>query len=221
MMLPVLVGLMVLLGVPAAAQEQPGLTVYYYRDGQAVAVERPLALRGAAGADAQAILRALLAGPSPAERDAGLASALPAGAELAAVAVDGQGATVDLRLPLTFLRGELEAAGSDAIVEQVVKTLHPLGLHRVQVRAADEGGAWLPLSSFFPRPVVPAPSLPENGEPLPARAAPALAAAGQPPAGGQGRPRGPLTGKTVWLSGGHGWYWSATLNRWTTQRGNN
>ena len=29
-MLPVLVGLMVLLGVPAAAQEQPGLTLYYY-----------------------------------------------------------------------------------------------------------------------------------------------------------------------------------------------
>ncbi|MDD3829026.1 MAG: family 10 glycosylhydrolase [Anaerolineae bacterium] len=220
-MLPVLVGLMVLLGVPAAAQEQPGLTLYYYRDGQAVAVERPLALRGAAGADAEAALRALLAGPSPAERDAGLASALPAGAELAAVAVDGEEATVDLRLPLTFLRGELEAAGSDAIVEQVVKTLHPLGLHRVQVRAADEGGAWQPLSSFFPRPEVPAPSLPENGEPLPARAAPALEAAGQPPAGGQGRPRGALTGKTVWLSGGHGWYWSATLNRWTTQRGNN
>ncbi|RPI53825.1 MAG: hypothetical protein EHM56_06865, partial [Chloroflexi bacterium] len=221
--LPFLLGLMVLLGAPAAAQEQQALTLYFYRDGQAVAVERPPALQrsGTPQAGAEGALRALLAGPSAAERSAGLESALPAGTELIAVAVDGEHATVDLRLSLAFLRSELEAVRSDAIVEQIVKTLHPLGLHRVQVRARDGGGAWLPLSSFFPRPQVPAPTLPENDDPLPGRTAPAVEVAGQPPVAGQGQPRGALTGKTVWLSAGHGWYWSSTLGRWTTQRGNN
>lgn len=35
-----------------------------------------------------------------------------------------------------------------------------------------------------------------------------------------GRPQGALSGKTVFLSPGHGWYYSSTLNRWATQRGN-
>ncbi len=35
-----------------------------------------------------------------------------------------------------------------------------------------------------------------------------------------GRPNGALSGKTVFLSPGHGWYYSETLGRWATQRGN-
>lgn len=31
---------------------------------------------------------------------------------------------------------------------------------------------------------------------------------------------GALTGRTVYLSAGHGWYWSAPLGRWAAQRGN-
>lgn len=31
---------------------------------------------------------------------------------------------------------------------------------------------------------------------------------------------GVLAGKTIYLSPGHGWYWSATLGRWASQRGN-
>jgi uncharacterized lipoprotein YddW (UPF0748 family) len=219
--LPLLVGVLVLLGLPAVAQEGIVLTLYYYRDGQVVAVERPVALRDAAQPDADVVLHQLIAGPSAAERSAGLESALPAGTMLAGVVLDGEEATVDLYLPHAFLRGELEAARSDAIVQQIVKTLHPLGLHRVQVRAADEDGAWHPLSSFFPRPQVPAPTLPENDEPLPGREAQSVETTGQPPVAGQGRPQGALAGKTVWLSAGHGWYWSSTLKRWTTQRGNN
>jgi len=47
----------------------------------------------------------------------------------------------------------------------------------------------------------------------------ALAAAGLVPVGAQ--PTGPLTGKIVYTSGGHGWQWNSTLNRYATDRGDN
>ncbi len=37
---------------------------------------------------------------------------------------------------------------------------------------------------------------------------------------GHGAGGGALTGKTVYVSAGHGWYWSDSLGRWATQRGN-
>ncbi len=43
-----------------------------------------------------------------------------------------------------------------------------------------------------------------------------LAAAGLVPVGSQ--PTGPLTGKIVYTSGGHGWDWSSGVNRWATDR---
>ena len=207
----------------AQAGEPQALTLYFYRDGQAMAVDRPGTLSGDAGQDARRLLVALLAGPTAAERAAGLASALPAGAELASVTTAGEAVTVDLWLPSIFLYGELDLAGSDAAVDQIVKTLHPLGLNRVLLRAAAAGGeekAFVPLSDFVPRPVLPAPTTPANDDPLPDRVGSTIDG-GQPPAPGQGQPQGALSGKAVWLSAGHGWYWSESLNRWTTQRGNN
>ncbi len=38
---------------------------------------------------------------------------------------------------------------------------------------------------------------------------------------GQARPSGALSGKTVWLSPGHGWIYYTSLGRYATQRGNN
>jgi uncharacterized lipoprotein YddW (UPF0748 family) len=226
--LPFLFALALLAALPALAQGAQALTLYFYRNGQEVAVSRPGALSGDAGEDAARLLAGLLAGPTSAERAAGLVSALPPGAELAAVVTAGEEVVVDLRLPPAFLHGELDPAGSDAAVQQIVKTLHPLGLHRVQVRAAelDAEMGFVPLSDFLPAPVVPAPETPANDEPLPDRAGrpadsqEAAPDGGQPPVPGQGQPQGALSGKAVWLSAGHGWYWSETLSRWTTQRPN-
>ncbi len=212
-MLFALFGLTLLLGVPTVAQQPSDLTIYFYGEGQPTAVARPGALQGDAEADAETLLAALLAGPTADELAAGLASPLPPGTELARVTVAGEAVTVDLRLPLDYLRTELNPDLCDAIGEQVVKTLHPLGLHQVSVQAQDEGGAFQPLSAFLPTPSVPTPAIPPNGDPLPEYV-------GQPPGFGQGRPQGALSGKTVWLSAGHGWYWSSTLGRWNTQRPN-
>ncbi len=228
LLLPFALGLALYLASPAAAQQPSALTIYFYRDDQEVAVSRPGNLSGDAGEDAARLLAELLAGPTPAERESGLVSALPPEAELAAVSASGDEVTVDLRLPSTFLRGELDPVVSDAIVQQIVKTLHPLGLHRVRVRAVELGvqKGFVPLSDFLPEPAVPAPVVPANDEPLPDRLGwaldgqPPAPEAGQPPVPGQGQPQGALSGKAVWLSAGHGWYWSETLNRWNTQRPN-
>jgi uncharacterized lipoprotein YddW (UPF0748 family) len=204
-----------LIGATAAAAQSAGsLAIYFYRDGQAATVERPGVLSGDNGRDASTLLTALLEGPTPGEAAAGLVSALPPGSTLAGVAVSGETVTVDLHLPREFLDQALDAATSDALVEQIVKTLHVLGLDRVLVRAEGADGAFLPVSSWLPRPDVPVPTPPPNDEPLPPTVA------GQPPVPGQGRPDGALRGKAVWLSAGHGWYWSETLNRWNTQRPN-
>jgi uncharacterized lipoprotein YddW (UPF0748 family) len=214
-------GLALLFAVPVASQQSAGITLYFYRDGQAVPVTRHSNLSGDVQSDATALIAALLEGPAPDEQADGLASPLPAGATLASVSVSGQEVTVDLNLSLAWLRTSLDAYRSDAIVEQIVKTLDPLGLDEVHVRAANESGAFVPVSAFLPRPASAVPDIPPNDDLPPDRPGPAPEYAGQPPAFGQGQPEGALSGKTVWLSSGHGWYWSTTLGRWTTQRGNN
>ena len=206
------------------------LTLYFYREGQAVPVARPGVLSGDSQADAEALLQATLAGPTAAEQASGLLSPLPPGTSLRAVTVSGEEVIVDLQMPFDFLHHELDPYRSDYIVEQVVKTVHPLGLNRVHVRAEREDGARVPISDFLPRPLVAPLAIPPNDDPAPdrmglptaedSRSAPTIDYTGQPPAFGQGQPEGPLSGKAVWLSAGHGWYWSDTLNRWNTQRPN-
>jgi uncharacterized lipoprotein YddW (UPF0748 family) len=218
---PFALGLVLLLTLSASAQESSAPAVCFYRDGQAAAAPRPVILSGDPEEDAVTLLSALLAGPMPEEQAEGLTSALPPGTRLVAVMVVGEEVTVDLRLPPGFLRDELDAGRSDAIVEQVVKTLYPLSLHQVHVRAEDEAGELLALSSFLPRPLVPLPAIPANEEPLPDRPGRAPDYTGQPPAFGQGQPQGALSGKAVWLSAGHGWYCGGDPPcTWRTQRPN-
>ncbi|HSJ58998.1 MAG TPA: family 10 glycosylhydrolase [Anaerolineae bacterium] len=202
---------------PVAGDQPAGLTLYFYRDGQTVAVPRPGALSGHVAADAQTLIASLIAGPTDEQAAGGVVSALPAGARLAQVTVDGDMATVDLDLPPGSIDRLADPAVSDAAVDQIVKTLHPLGLNKVLVRVLDVAGEPVPLSELLPRPDVPVPTPPPNDEPLPPLS---VDHAGQPPVAGQERPQGALTGKSVWLSAGHGSYWSETLQRWTTQRPN-
>src|SRR6188474_1202003 len=74
----------------------PGATsvaVYFLRDGKVAPVRRRVP---ATTAVARAAMRALLAGPTEAERDAGLVSAIPEGTSLRDIALADGVATVDL-----------------------------------------------------------------------------------------------------------------------------
>jgi uncharacterized lipoprotein YddW (UPF0748 family) len=211
-----LLGLVLLWAAPVVAQEPSELTLCFYRHGQPVSVTRTGRLSGSPQEDATSLITELLAGPTPDEQARGLTSPLPPGSVLIAVTVAGDEVTIDLRIPLDFLRHELDPSLSDAIVEQMVKTLYPLELAHVHVRTEDQEGQMVPLSHFLPPPFVPAPKMPDNGEPLPDRLGAAPETGGQPPAYGQGQPGGALTGTTAWLSAGHGWYWDG--DGWATQR---
>lgn len=154
-------------------------------------------------------------------------SPLPAATEVLAVTATGEGVVVDLDLPADFLAEGLDAYASDAIVAHVVAALRPHGFRRVHVRVRTSDGGLVPISDLLPpieriEPIPPlnadpAPPIRDGGAALPGARPPAEPLEGAP-LPGQGQPQGALTGRTVWLSPGHGWLWNGS--DWSTQRPN-
>ena len=150
----------------ALGQELEMPAVCFYQDGQAIPAARTVDLSGVPQADAELLVAELLAGPTRAEQEEGITSALPAGTELLDVTVSGSQVVVDLLVPFDFLHTELDPVLSDAIVRQIVRTLEPLGLADFQVRAEDKEGTLVPISDFLRVPPLPEPTIPDNDEPL-------------------------------------------------------
>ena len=94
----------------------------------------------------------------------------------------------------------------DEISSQFIYTLEPLGYSGAEVLLAYEGESFRSLSSWTPE-LPPVPQKPEE-------ASKAL------PHGAPGLPDGYLSGKSIFLSPGHGWYCHDTQDRWLTQRFN-
>lgn len=81
-------------------------------------------------------------------------------------------------------------------------------------RNPEAPGEWLPLVRLLP-PIEPVPE--REWETRATTVAPPLVSRGTD---APGAGAGALSGKTVYVSQGHGWYWSAALGKWITQRGN-
>ncbi len=196
---------------PAAGGARP----CFLRGGLLARAARPLELPAGREEAARALMTALLLGPTAEESAQGLSSAFPGTARLANLAVRGAAVTATLDLPAAFLQGGFDALDSDLMVEQFLCTLDGLELYDFHLLALDPQapGTARPISDFLPdRPPLPYESPPDD---IPARPQ-ADTTAGQPPVYGQGQPQGALSGKTVFLSAGHGWYW--TGSHWATQR---
>lgn len=202
-----------------AASSQGAAHLAFLRQGQPFLVPRPIDLPVGRAAAARTLVEALLAGPTAAESAQGVYSAFPAGAALVDLQVDGEEVTVTVALPAGFVAHRLDAATCDAANRQVVGTLEPLGLLRFHLQATDpqEPRRSRPLSGFFPAVPNRPKALPPDDVPGPGRWD---SVAGQPPVSGPGRPQGFLSGKTVFVSAGHGWFWDANDGRWETQRPN-
>ncbi|MCC6670861.1 MAG: N-acetylmuramoyl-L-alanine amidase [Planctomycetes bacterium] len=181
------------LGALLLASTLPAQAALFLRDGNLVAWPLP-------GAQPRQVLEVLLAGPP----EAGLGTAIPPGTRLLALVQDGA------RVRLTLDHSLLRLLGTDALehaLEQIAKTaLDATGARAVEILVRDTLGRVRPIDEFQ-----------AALERVLARRAGA-----QPPPTPPLAPSasaGALSGRTIFVSPGHGYYWSATLNRWTTQRG--
>lgn len=208
----------ILTGSGACAQQTPPTAQVVFWSAQGpVAVDRALDLAPAhaMGGGAEELLQELVKGPTTQEMKRGLRTAIPQGTQLAAVLELGDD-TVVVRFDVP--RSELEHLTHEefeAIVQQVGKTLLPVGWSDLRIQVRDpETGDFVSLADFLPD--IEVPKKPSSG------AAPEVSgadsAAGQPAAPGQGQPTGSLSGKTVYVSAGHGWEWNSYKNQWKTQR---
>ncbi len=176
-------------------------------------------LEGDADRRGEAVLgaaaRAALLGPDRAESARSLSRALPEGLVVDEVRVRGDQGGFFISLPPDYLRGLDDERGqflSDLFLG-LSRAVPAVTRHVLMVRDPRDGFHH-PLDHFLPPPVSVPQKESELEEPDPLRGT------GQPPAGGQGQPAGFLSGRSVFLSPGHGWYYSSTLGRWATQRGN-
>jgi len=141
-------------------------------------------------------------------------ASLPAGTTLDRVEeVEGYVAAY-VRMPAAFL-DTLTDVDCEQIIREQVRLLKPLdgirgfGIFAKPLESAE--AEYRALPEYLPAP--------EGPLDKPEDITIGLRAGGLP-AYNPGRPTGALSGKTVFLSPGHGWAYSSTLGRWATQRGN-
>lgn len=158
---------------------------------------------------------AMLAQPAPAAAAEGVESFFPVGSVIDDVVVDDGRGTVTFTMPAEYLRGQM----TDLDVENITHLAVTIGMNTpeltgLNLRARAEGEReYRRFSDFLPAPP------PQLDKPT-GDVSVAPAAAGQPNVRGQGQPQGALSGASIFISPGHGWYYSGTLGRWATQRGN-
>ncbi|MBC8448648.1 MAG: fibronectin type III domain-containing protein, partial [Chloroflexi bacterium] len=226
-----LAGLLLIVGVwdVSHAQEPVEQTVLCFRrSADAFCAPRPLELGGDLADRLQRVLQALVSGPTPQQRAAGVWSAIPQEAELANVTVEGARVSVYLVLPETYLE-RFNPLLSDQLVEQIVKTLRPfrseiMSAARIQGGSPDDRlivhvlaqDPWDPahpfrdLSYFLFEPPLehkPRGDDTETGRQGEETAVQRLLLSD-----------GFLSGKAVYVSAGHGWYWNPDFEEWLTQR---
>jgi len=201
------ISLIVLSSLTSAQETTP---VCFWSAQGPVCVERAVEVQ-AARPEPQELLSALLAGPTAEERARGLRSAIPEGTALSSVQVFSTTFTVRLVLPDEAL-SRLDGMTVEEIVQQIAATLEPLGWRDLRVEALDPTThEFRSLADFLPPLPAPRKETLLSGEERPSPR-------GEGARGEmlQGQPQGALSGKTVYVSAGHGWLWNGYA--WRTQR---
>ncbi len=189
---------MVSIGIPALGAGTAGPLP---AQGPLFRFDRDLRARPSPGVRPEVLCRALLAGPTESERRSGWTTDLPLGVRLRAFGVENGTARVVFGPGFGRIlgpRGRPEEA-----IEQIVKTLvrHP-EIRRVDLFIEDEAGRLRSLASLME----------SRRKKVPRAASRKGARGGGGPAAG-----GALSGKRIFVSPGHGYFWHPRLG-WTTQR---
>jgi hypothetical protein len=119
------------------------------------------------------------------------------------------------RLKVTLALGtQVTEADLEAASRTLIQRFGPQGVRRFELWARDARGRLVPAASLVPPP----PPVPRRQQAFPG-AGPIVRRFG-PSFDAPGATTGFLTGKTVYVSAGHGWVYSSSSNSWSTQRGN-
>lgn len=172
---------------------------------------------------AKAIISAIVQGPTSEMKSEGYAGLLPDDTEIVEIKFSSKENNIELKLAIDrdFLNTKIDAYYTDTLSDSFaypIKKLNEKFSLTILARYKDDvNSPYLPLPEFLPK----SEPVPEKGDEIILKNNKEdETKAGQPPAFGQGQPSGALSGKTIFLSQGHGWYYSSTVGRWATQRGN-
>lgn len=180
--------------------EVPQSTVCFVSAGQTACVNRPLLASATTLTDEiRSLTQQLLAGPTKNEAARGVQSPMPADVQLASVDVRDDRVDLKLIFPAVFL-ADLTDQQVEDINEQFRITFTPYNFQRIDLDARRSDGGFQPLAKFL-KPIE------QPHKPF----SPALPGESQNGVGG-------LSHKTVFVSAGHGWYWSSAFNAYRTQR---
>ncbi len=224
----------------APAGDVPQLAVCFVNVGQTACVNRPALSSATTLTDeVRSLTQLLLAGPTKGESTRGVQSALPVAAQLASVEVSNDRVNLELIFPEAFLSALTDQQVED-INEQFRVTFTPYNFQRIDLNVRRSDGVYQPLSKFLkpieqphkPRPLT-VPSLrgthaarerstaesKDSDEAIsdPEETSLPQARIASPPTLAM-TPSGGLSNKTVFVSAGHGWYWSSAFGAYKTQR---
>ena len=117
-----------------------------------------------------------------------------------------------------FIKGEIPVTAFEMLNEALSHLAEETSTSNVLLLAKNTSGNWQPMDVFTNEPPPVDYIMPKNTDPFPDRKGSVTPGTdGIFPSGGQTPGTGSLTGKTVWLSPGHGWHNTGT--GFTTQRG--
>ena len=124
-----------------------------------------------------------------------------------------------LDIPVLYLETEFDDLILDEIVEELVSPLSDYHIEEVALLAKNRTGDFVQLSKFLEQPIVSFdPMLSQNTEPIQSQKG--VLNRKNINLHNNAQPRGQLTGKTIWLSAGHGWQYHPRFKTFHTQRHN-
>ncbi len=165
----------------------------------------------------QILAELLIYGPTDKEKENGLYTILPPDTKIDSIRLEKNILEIKLSTNKDFLKyPKINDLISDLITKQFLETMKQVVefnnfiiLFKAYGSLEDHNS----LDYYFPTPIYESKPYEEVSEKK------VILSLGGPSGYGQGQPAGSLTGRTIFLSQSHGWYWNGSI--WTTQRGVN
>lgn len=143
---------------------------------------------------------------------------LPPSTKVEKVIPDGTSLTIQLILPIQFLKSDFDAEVYEEMVELFSTAFYDFNFQKIELLALDENGKFIAIGEFLQEHQWETMTLALNEDPAPALRG-AYTRKGDDLTNDV-RSHGMLEEKTIWLSAGHGWKYDERRKTYKTQRHN-